>query len=140
MIRNWIIRGTQVAISLMGLWLVLSIVGWLTGFHPRFGIEAHFQQVIGQADISDRNLDPGWDKEDVTGKVCDRVDAASLSGIGLPVGINVTRPGSDVWTVKQDKGLLAACADHAQRYLEIAIDRKTLTCTATVSVFPTCDP
>jgi hypothetical protein len=135
--RKWIV---SVVAVLLGLGAWFWILSPLTGFHPRSGDEAYFQQVINEADISDSSLDPGWDSEDVTGTVCNRVDTNSLNGLGLPLGVNITKPGSDIWTVKQDKGLLAACADHTQRYLEIAIDRTSSICTATVSVFPTCDP
>ena len=130
-----------------GLFFAILVADALIGWRPRSGLDAHFQRVISEAQISDRYGNPGWDAEDATSRVCDLVDVAILKGLGMrdapiwsyPFDNQESRPVY-VLSVVQDKGLVAACRDHSQRYLRIEIDAETFVCTATVSVRPTCDP
>ena len=115
---------------------------------PNPELQALFQRVINDAAISDQfdwNGD-GWDSEDVTDKICGRVDLATLVTLGMsdkdiwPTSFDgaASRP-TYVWGVNQRKGFFAACEDHSIRRLRIEIDAETLVCTATVQPFPTCD-
>ena len=127
------------------------IADWLIGWRPRFGLEADFQRVINEAQVADYyrgSEGGGWDEEDVTDKICDRVDRSILNDLGLPVDdrtrwrfpVNGTidKP-QDIWTIHQDKGAIAACRDRSARFLKIGIDRHTSVCSAWVSVMPNCD-
>ncbi len=132
-----------------GLGTVAIFGYWLTGWRlPPSGLNAYFDQVIEQADVSDRfDFDGGgWDREDVTGIICNRVDVSVLRGLGMsdkpvwpiPFDDEPSRP-TYVWKQNQHKGLIAACQSHSLRYLEIEIDAETFACSAHVSVFPSCD-
>lgn len=111
-------------------------------------LQALFQQVISDAAISDQyDWDgAGWDREDVTAKICDRVDVATLVALGMsekpiwsmPLNGAASKP-TYVWGVNQRKSFVAACQDHSIRRLRIEIDAETLACTASIQPFPTCD-
>jgi hypothetical protein len=115
---------------------------------PKTEIEIYFAKVLNEADVSDHYdwTGNGWDSEDVTDKVCDRVDVSILLGLGMskePIW-PAPRDGTEVrptyvWQMGQDKGFFAACEDHSIRQLRIEIDAETLACTATVMPYPTCD-
>ncbi len=135
--------GALAAIGAIVLVLAVALAVQLFGTVPKFGMEAYFQQVITETQLQDGySSTKGWDKADVTGRICDHVSAASLNSLGLKVREQTdgaSRP-ADIWTVDQNKSLWDACRDHSWRVLDIAIDKETLLCTATVRPMPACDP
>lgn len=126
----------------IGLLIAQAFIGW----RPRFGLEADLQRIIRSAEISDYYGNPGWDREDVTDKVCPQVDVSVLKRLGMndkpvwpmPFDGEPSRP-TYLWRMIQDKGLGDICRTRSNRYLEISIDAETMVCAAEVSVLPQCD-
>jgi len=115
---------------------------------PNPELQALFQRVINDATISDHYdwHGNGWDRADVTEKICGRVDLGTLVALGMSnkpvssVTVNGETPRPTyVWQVDQRKSFVAACQDHSIRRLRIKIDAETLACTASIQPFPTCD-
>jgi hypothetical protein len=135
--------GTLTAIGAIVLVLAVALAVQLFGTAPKFGMEAYFQQVIAEAQLRDGySSTTGWDKADVSGRICDRVSVVSLNSLGLEMSEQVAgRPKpANVWRVQENKSLWDVCRDHFHRVLDIAIDKETMVCTATVRDLPECDP
>ena len=145
--------GPRTKVFLAALGLVLVALGILYGLlrlnSPSNPTEALLARVIDEAEISDHfdwNGGEGWDSEDVTNKVCHRVDVAALQKLGMakrpvwptPANGEPSRP-TFVWEVTQDKDWQDVCGDQSIRRLRIEIDAETLVCRAIVTPFPACD-
>ena len=140
MIRDWLVPVLWLLpFVAVGLWITDGFIGW----RPRFGMEAHFQQVIREANVAEVfRGSAGRQIDDVTDAICDRVSPGVLNGMGIPVddrkvwplAIGGEEKPMDIWKVYQDKGWISACNDGI-RHLQIAIDRETAVCTAQVKLW-----